>query len=114
MLSRVASITLLVFIALVAYAAPKGKETIQVQVVSSRTKTHGSPPGEVFEYTDVMFTLVDGKRVVYECDQRGDVCPVLDSGKMYPAERVGNEVYFSMSSPKGKPFLVKYKEVGGW
>jgi hypothetical protein len=39
---------------MIAFATPKGRETIELQVVSSQTKTHGSPPGEVFRYTDVM------------------------------------------------------------
>lgn len=74
----------------------------------------GHPPGEVFEYTDVMFTLVKGKKVTYVCERRGDDCPVMESGKMYTANREGNAIYVSMNSPKGKPFLVKYKELGGW
>src|ERR1700686_1703889 len=112
MLNRVASITLLVFIAMAPYATEK--ESVQIQVVSSRTNRHGRPPGEVFEYTVVMFTLVGGKRVAYACDQRGDVCPAMESGKMYTADRVGKVIYISMDSPKGKPSLVKYKELGGW
>jgi hypothetical protein len=112
MLNRVASVTLSVLVAMAAHA--KEKETVQIQVVSLQTKLHGHPPGEVFEYTDIMFTVVGGKKVTYVCEQRGDDCPVMESGKMYMANREGNVIYVSMNSPKGTPFLVKYKELDGW
>jgi hypothetical protein len=115
MLNTVARIAFAVVIPIVAFATPKVRETIELQVVSSQTKTHGSPPGEVFHYTDVMFTHVNGKNVIYACDQRGDLCPLMESGKSYTADRVGNFIYISMSLPEGKrPISVKYKQVGSW
>ena len=113
--NNVARITLSVLIPFVAFAAPKQKETIELQVISSKTRIHGSSPGNVFSYTDVMFTQVNGKRLVYACDQRGDVCPLMESGETYTAVRVGDVIYISMSSPENqKPFSVKYKQVGSW
>jgi len=114
MLTRLTITTLLILAAVVAYAAAKEKETIQLQVVSLRTKFHGRPPDEVFEYTDVMFTLVGGKKVAYACDQRGKVCPVVEPGKTYTADQEGTAIYVSMSSPTGKPLLVKFKGLGEW
>jgi hypothetical protein len=116
MRNRVVGTTLLVLVSLfgrAAYAAPSDKETIQVLVVSSQVKTHGASP-DVFQYTDVMFTKVNGKKIVYECDQRGDLCPVMESGKTFMATRDGKYLYFSVTSPQGKPYTVKYKEGGSW
>jgi hypothetical protein len=114
MLNKSAKIAVLVLIPLSAFATPKGRETITLQVVSSKTKIHSSS-GNVFSYTDVMFTQVNGKNVVYACDQRGDVCPLMESGKTYTADREGNFIYVSMRSPEDKkPFSVKYKQVGIW
>jgi hypothetical protein len=115
MLKTVASILLAVVIPMGALASPKEKESIQIQVVSTQTKTHGSPPGEVFHYTDVMFTRVNGKNVIYECVQHGDLCPLLDSGKTYTADREGDFIYISMTLPNAnRPISVKYKQLGGW
>ncbi len=115
MLHRAAKIAFLVLIPLSAFATPKGRETITVQVVSSKTKIHGSSSRNVFSYTDLMFTLVDGKNVVYACDQRGNACPLMEAGKTYTADREGKFIYISMSSPEDKkPFSVKYKQVGSW
>ena len=114
MLNKAAKIAFLVLIPLIASAAPRRKETIELQVISSKTKIHGSS-GNVFTYTDVMFALVNGKKVVYACNQRGDECPLMESGKTYTADRVGDVIYISMSSPENKkPFSVKYKQVGSW
>jgi len=115
MLNKAAKIAFLVLIPLSAFATPKGRENITLQVVSSKTKIHSSPSGNIFTYTDIMFTQVNGKRVVYACDQRGDVCPLMESGKTYTADRQGDFIYISMSSPEDKkPFSVKYKQVGSW
>ena len=114
MLNQAAKIALLVLIPLSAFAMPKGRESITLQVVSSRTKIHSSSRN-IFSYTAIMFTEVNGKKVVYECHQRGDVCPVMESGKTYTADREGDFIYISMSSPEDKkPFPVKYKQVGNW
>ena len=115
MLNKAAQIAFLVLIPLSAFATPKGRETITLQVVSSKTKIHSSSSGKIFSYTDVMFTQVNGNRVVYACVQRGDVCPLVESGKTYTADRERDFIYISMSSPEDKkPFSVKYKQVGNW
>ena len=115
MLNKVAKIGFLVLIPLIAFATPKGRETITLQVVSSKTQIHGSSSGNAFIYTDLMFTLVDGKKVVYTCDQRGEACPLMEDGKTYTADRVGGVIYISMSAPGDKkPFSVKYKQLGSW
>jgi hypothetical protein len=115
MLNKVAKIAFSVLIPLIAFATPKGKETVKLQVVSSKTKIHRSSSGNVFIYTDLMFTLVDGKKVVYTCDQRGEACPLMEDGKTYTADRVGDFIHISMSAPEGKkPFSVKFKQVGSW
>jgi hypothetical protein len=115
MRNKVAKTAFLVHIPLIASATPKGKETIQLQVVSSKTKIHASASGNVFIYTDLMCTLVDGKKVAYACAQRGDACPLMEDGKTYSADRAGDVIYISMSAPGGKkPFSVKFKQVGSW
>jgi len=113
--NKFAKIVFSVLIPLIAFATPKGKETIKLQVVSSKTKINRSISGNVFIYTDLMFTLVDGKNVLYACGQRGDICPLMESGKTYTAERVRDVIYISMTAPENKkPFSVKYKQVGAW
>ncbi len=89
-------LALAVIIPSVAFATAKQRETIELQVVSSQTKTHGSPPGEVFHYTDVMFTQVNGKNVIYECVRRADLCPLMESGKAYTADRDGEFIYIAI------------------
>jgi hypothetical protein len=114
-INKIAITVFVVLIPFVASAAPKDKEAIELQVVSSKTKTHGSALDKIFAYTDVMFTLVSGKKVKYKCDQRGDICPPVESGKTYAADRDGDVIYISMSSPNGKkPFSVKYEQIGSW
>lgn len=113
--NKVATISVLVLFPLIAFATPKGRETIKLQVVSSKTKIHSSSSGNAFIYTDFMFTLVDGKTVVYICDQRGDICPLMEDGKTYTADRAGDVIYISMSVPgEKKPVSVKYKQAGSW
>jgi len=52
---------------------------------------------------------------VYECVQRGNICPLVESGKSYTADREGDFIYISMSSPEmKKAFPVKFKQVGSW
>jgi hypothetical protein len=114
MLNRAAKIAILVLIPLSAFAAPKGKET-SIQVVSLKTKIHNSSSGSLFTYTDLLFTEVNGKRIVYECVQRGDICPLLESGKTYIADQEGSYIYFPMSTPKdNRVFPVKFRQVGSW
>jgi hypothetical protein len=115
MLNRAATIVFLVLIPLSALATPKERETTTLQVVTSKTKIHGSSSGNIFTYTSLMFTQINGKNVVFECVQRGDICPVLDSGKSYTADREGAFIYISMSSPEDKKALsAKFREVGSW
>jgi hypothetical protein len=114
MLNKFAGILLLGLFSTAAFAAPKGKETIELKVVSSKTRIHSSSPN-IFIYTSDLFTQVAGKNVVYECAQKGDVCPLMESGKTYTAEREGNVIYISMNLPDEKSRLpVKYKEAGTW
>jgi len=108
-------ISILTTISYAVFAMPKERETIELQVVSSQAKIHGSFPNKGFRYTDVMFTQVNGKKIVYECVQRGHDCPLVGSGKTYTADRVGNVIYMAMSSPDGKQQIsVKYKQLGSW
>jgi hypothetical protein len=103
-----------VIVASVAFATAKQRETIELQVVSSQTKTHGSPPGEVFRYTDVMFTEVNGKNVIYECVRRADQCPLMESGKAHTADRDEEFIYIATRLANGRPIVVKYKQLGNW
>ena len=110
MLNRAAKIAFLLLIPLSAFAIPKEKGSTTLQVVTSRTKIHGSSPGNIFTYTDLIFTEVKGKKVVYECIQRGDICPILESGKTYTADQQGSVIYILMSSPEDKKELsAKFK-----
>jgi hypothetical protein len=83
-------------------------------VQTAQTGRSRLPPGEVFRYTNVMFMPVNGKNVIYECAQRGDVCPVVESGKIYSVEQDGSSIYIEMSLPNGKHFSAKYKQLGSW
>ena len=102
MLNTGVKIAFLILIPLSAFALPKEKGTTTLQVVTSRTKIHGTSSGTIFTYTNLMFTEVNGKRVVYECAQRGDVCPVLESGKSYTADQEGSFIYISTTSPEDR------------
>jgi hypothetical protein len=113
--NRAARIAWLLLIPLSAFATPKARETIKLQVVSSKTRIHGSFSNAAFAYTDIIFTTFNGKKVVYECVQRGNICPMVESGKDYTADREGDFIYISMSSPEiRKAFPVKFKQVGSW
>jgi hypothetical protein len=115
MLNRVAKIAFLILIPLSALAIPKEKGSTTLQVVTSKTKIHGSSPGNIFTYTDLIFTEVNGKKIVYECIQRGDICPILESGKTYTADQQGSVIYILMNSPENKKELsAKFKQVGSW
>jgi len=115
MLNSVAKIAFLILIPLSAFGIPKEKGSAKLQVVTSRTKIHGSSPGNIFTYTDLIFTEINGKKIVYECIQRGDICPILESGKTYTADQQGSVIYILMSSPENKKELsAKFKQVGSW
>jgi hypothetical protein len=99
-----------------ALATPTNKsaESVQIEVVSTKTNYHGNAPN-VFKYTDVLFARVNGKNLVYACVQRGDECPLMQNGKSYPAERVGGYIYISMDAPDSKkPMPIKFKETATW
>ncbi len=107
---------LLILVPMIVFATPTKQtgESIQIEVVSTKTNYHGSSP-KVFEYTEIMFARVNGKKLVFVCAQRADECPLIQAGKTYSADRVGNFIYLSMSSPDGKKSMpVKYKETGTW
>jgi hypothetical protein len=100
---------------LVAFAAPKDRENIELQVVSSKTKIHGSSVGNIFSYTDLIFAVVGGKKVEYECAQKGDICPIVEAGKTYSAVQDGDVIYITMATPGDKKSMsVKYDSVGSW
>jgi hypothetical protein len=117
-LGNFSRIALLIFIAInpiCAFAAPKATGSITLQVVSSRTKIKRARSNITFSYTDVIFAQVEGKKLVYECIQKDNLCPAMDSGKMYTADQDGDFIYFTMTTPDDpKPFAVKYKRVGTW
>jgi hypothetical protein len=99
-----------------AFASPSNKsaESVQVEVVSTKTNYHGTSPN-VFKYTDVLFARVSGKNIVYACVQKGDECPLMQNGKTYPADRVGGFIYVSMDAPDTKkPMPIKFKETATW
>jgi hypothetical protein len=111
----VAKIILSVLIPTTIFAARKEKETIELKVVSSKTKIHGSFSNAVFTYTSIMFTEVNGIKLMYACNQRRDFCPLMEAGETYTADRVGNVIYVPMKFPDEKhPLPVKYKQVGRW
>jgi len=115
MLNRPAKIALLVLVPGCVFAGPKEKGTTKVQIVTARTQIHGSSSGNMFSYTNLMFTEVNGKKLVYECAETGDLCPILESGQTYTANQDGAYIYISMSSPGSKKDLaVKFRKVGSW
>ena len=115
MLNRSAKIALLVLVPCCVPAGPKEKGTAKVQAVTARVQIHGSSSGNMFSYTNLMFTEVNGKKLVYECAETGDLCPILESGQTYTANQDGAYIYILMSSPEGKKDLaVKFKKVGSW
>jgi hypothetical protein len=115
MLNRLAKIALLVLVPLCLFANPKDKGATKVQVVTARTGIHSSSSGNMFSYTNLMFTEVNGKKLVYECAQSGDLCPIFESGQTYTANQDGAYIYIPMNSPEGKKDLaIKFKRVGSW
>jgi hypothetical protein len=115
MFNRAAMIAFLVFMPLSAFAVPKEKETIKLQVVTTKTRIHGSFSNHAFAYTDLLFTQVNGKKVVYECVQHGDICPMVEPGNTYTVDRDGAFIYISMSTPEDKKAVsVKFRQVGSW
>lgn len=120
MLRNPAYIFFFVLIPLCAIAGPKEKskekKTTTFEAVRVRTQIHGSSgSGKMFTYTNQIFAQIDGRRLVYECAQRGDICPVLESGKMYSGDQDGHFLYLASSFPDGqKDLSVRFKQVGSW
>jgi len=115
MLKKAVKYVLLTLIPVVAVAGPKGRETTSMQVVSSNTRIHRTMSGDVFAYTDLMFIQTNGKKLVYECALRGNICPLMETGKTYTADRDGAFMYVEMSQPdEKKPLSAKFKQVGSW
>jgi hypothetical protein len=115
MLNRIMKIAFLILIPLSAFATPKVRETITLQVVTSNTRIHGASTKNLFAYTDLLFAQLNGKKIVYQCVQHGDVCPMMDSGKSYTADRKGAYIYISMGFPDNKKDLfIKFRQVGSW
>jgi hypothetical protein len=113
MLNNVAKIVFFVLIPLTVIGSPKEKGT--AQVITVRTRIHGSSSGNMFTYTDQIFTEVNGKRLVYECAQRGDICPVLDAGKTYSGDLEGPYFYIPMTLPNGqKDVSVRFRQICTW
>ena len=112
---KVASAILFVLMPMIAFASPgKGNESIRVEVVKVQTKVHGKSPN-VYAYTDVIFARVDGKNLIFVCEQRGDECPLMENGKTYDAMRNGDSVYIVMSTlDSKKPIPVKFRQGGAW
>lgn len=115
MMSRTARIVFFVLIPFFAFATQKEKPATLLEVVTVRTQVHSSPTGDMFAYTGLIFAQVNGKRLVYECAQKGDLCPVLEAGKAYAGAQDGAFFYIPMSFPNGqKDISVRFKQVGSW
>lgn len=117
MLNRSAKIVFFILVPLCALAGPKEKGTAKVQVVTARTQIHSSSSGNMFSYTNLVFTEINGKKLVYECAQSGDICPVLESGQSYTVNQDGDYLYFPLNAPEAKAkkdVAGKFKRVGSW
>lgn len=115
MISRTARIAFFVFIPVFVFAKQKERPATQLEVITVRTQIHSSAPGDIFTYTNLLFAQVNGKRLVYECAQRGDLCPVMESGKTYTGAQEGAFFYIPMSFPNGqKDLSVRFRQVGSW
>ncbi len=115
MLKRAALLAFLALIPLSAFAMPKEKGSVKLEVVTARTRIHGSYSNNSFAYTDLLFTEINGKKIVYECVQRGNVCPMVESGNTYTVDRAGDFIYIPMNTPEDKKTIsVKFKQVGSW
>ena len=107
----------LVLVPVIGFAAPKSKDAtpIMFQVISTRTQIHGRPPN-VFSYTDVIFARVDGKNTIFVCDQKGDACPLMETGKTYSGDQVGDYMFLMLDPAPGekRPTSVRFKQTGSW
>src|SRR5436305_1244540 len=109
-----AIIVALSLLPIVTFSATKEKGTIEFKVVSFKTKVHAAQ-GSIFSYTSIIFAQVGGMNVVLACAEKGDLCPLMDNGKTYTAEKDGDNVFIPMSFPDDKrPMRVRYKQAGTW
>jgi hypothetical protein len=105
MLNNTATIVFFVLNPLSAFTSPKEKETISVSSFSSNA----------FAYTALVFTELNGKKGMYQRIQHGNICPMMEPGKTYTADRLENFLYISMDTPDDKKAVsVKFREVGNW
>jgi len=113
--NKIAKLAFLILIPVSAFATPSGKVSIKLQVDKSTTKIHGASGKNAFSYTDLVFTQIEGKKVVYECVQRDDICPILEPGKSYTADQDGHFLYLPMTAPEiKKAATARFKLVGSW
>lgn len=113
--NRIAKLALLIFVPLSAIGSPNGKASITLQVDKSTTRIHGSSTKNPFSYTDLIFAQIEGKKVIYECVQHDDLCPILDPGKTYTADQDGHFLFVPMTAPELKKAVsAKFKLVGSW
>jgi len=114
MWNHAAKVFLLALIPLSAVAGPKERGSTNFQVFTVRTQIHRSTRS-MFTYTNLIFAQVNGRKLVYECAERGDLCPVMESGKTYSGAQDGTFLYVPMSFPdEQKDLAVKFKRVGSW
>jgi hypothetical protein len=128
--SRIAAISVLILAPTLLYPSPaprKEKETIIVEVASTKTDTYVSYawinsvsksrlPKDSYTYTDILFAIVDGKHVVYSCAEHKKVCPLLEAGAKLSAEQNGDSMYLSpLNSSDKKAAPTHYRLApGGW
>jgi hypothetical protein len=115
MANRTAKIAVLILTPLSALAMPNGKASITFQVDKSTTRIHGASTNNSFSYTDLVFAQIAGKKLVYECVQRDDICPILEPGETYTADQEGHFLYLPMTGPElKKAATARFKLVGSW
>src|SRR5262245_10658065 len=114
MMRKVMGIVLALVVSFAAVAAAKEKGNIELKVVSSKTKVHNAYPGDVFSFTYILYGQVNGKNVMYTCDQKDDLCPLMENGKTYRAAMSGDVITISMDFPDGKSRSIKYRDAGTW
>lgn len=110
MRNKVAALIVFILLPIAVFSTTKERGTLEFKVVSSKLKVHNNG-GPVFTYTSVIFAQVGGMDVVFWCAQKGDLCPLMETGKTYTAERDGDVIYVPMSFPDDQhPLRVKYKQ----
>lgn len=128
--NRFAAIFVLILLPTIVYASPtpkKQKESITVEVASTKTDTYvtyarinsltkSRLPKDSYSYTDVIFAIVNGKHVVYSCAERKKVCPLLENGTKLSAEQDGDSMYLAAPNSSGKKASPTHYRLapGGW